>query len=564
VSPEIEAELDAIQREAFDYFATLANPVNGLVPDSTRDHSPASIATVGLALSAYLVGVHRGWMSRNEAAQRTLTTLRFFAGSQQGESAHATGHKGFYYHFLDMETGLRKDDCELSLIDSGMLFAGMLSAAAFFDAALPAEREIREHAECLFARADFCWALDGRESLAMGWKPECGFLNYDWDGYTEATILYVLGLGAVFFGDACFTSHDAVEVGGARLSFARAVIATGARAKQPDIPGLAQTGFLTNETVFNLTEQPKRLLVIGGGPLSCEIAQAFRRLGSEVTIIHRGPHFLPQEERDGAQLLNEAFQRDGIQLHLNTEVQRVERSENGKVLHLIKEAKQTTVEGDEIVVGAGRVPNVQNLGLETAGVEYDEKKGVHVNDGLRTSNPRIYAAGDICLATQYTHMAEASARIVVQNALFAGRKKLSDLVVPWCTYTDPEIAHVGLYVKQARMQKIPVHTYTVPMNDVDRAILDGEEVGFVKISVRAGTDKIIGATIVGRHAGDMINEITLAMVAGVGLKTIGAVIHSYPTQAEAIRRAADAYNKTRLTPFRQRLAARWLAWRLGR
>jgi len=196
VSPEIEAELDAIQREAFDYFATLANPVNGLVPDSTRDHSPASIATVGLALSAYLVGVHRGWMSRNEAAQRTLTTLRFFAGSQQGESAHATGHKGFYYHFLDMETGLRKDDCELSLIDSGMLFAGMLSAAAFFDAALPAEREIREHAECLFARADFCWALDGRESLAMGWKPECGFLNYDWDGYTEATILYVLGLGA--------------------------------------------------------------------------------------------------------------------------------------------------------------------------------------------------------------------------------------------------------------------------------------------------------------------------------------------------------------------------------
>ena len=196
MNQDVEAQLDAIQREAFDYFATLASPLNGLVPDSTRDHSPSSIATVGLALSAYLVGVQRGWMNRNEAAQRTLTTLRFFAGSLQDESAHATGHRGFYYHFLDMETGLRTEDCELSLIDSGMLLAGMLSAAVFFDADLPTEREIRERAEHLFARADFRWALNGRETLAMGWKPECGFLNYDWDGYTEATILYILGLGA--------------------------------------------------------------------------------------------------------------------------------------------------------------------------------------------------------------------------------------------------------------------------------------------------------------------------------------------------------------------------------
>lgn len=367
----------------------------------------------------------------------------------------------------------------------------------------------------------------------------------------------------VFFGDARFCGPDAVDVNGARLRFARAVIATGASAMLPDIPGLAETGVLTNETVFDLTERPKRLLVIGGGPLGCEIAQAFRRLGSEVSLIHRAAQFLPQEEREAAQLLDASFQKDGMQLHLNTEVQRIERGENGKTLHLLKEARQIEIHGDEIVIGAGRAPNVKNLGLEAAGVAYDERKGVQVDDRLRTSNPRIYAAGDVCLATQYTHMAEASARIVIQNALFAGRKKLSDLVVPWCTYTDPEIAHVGLYVRQAHMQKIAVRTYTVPMNDVDRAILDGEEVGFVKISVRAGTDKIIGATVVGRHAGEMINEITLAMVAGVGLKTIGEVIHSYPTQAESIRRAADAYNKSRLTPFWQRLSARWLAWRLG-
>ena len=196
MNPDIEAQLDAIQREAFDYFATLANPANGLVPDSTREHSPASIATVGLALSAYPVGVHRGWMKRDEAAQRTLAALRFFAGSEQSELPTATGHKGFYFHFLNMATGQREGDCELSLIDSGLLLAGMLNAATFFDGDSAGEREIRERADWLYARADFSWALHGRESLAMGWKPECGFLNYDWDGYTEATILYILGLGA--------------------------------------------------------------------------------------------------------------------------------------------------------------------------------------------------------------------------------------------------------------------------------------------------------------------------------------------------------------------------------
>ena len=364
----------------------------------------------------------------------------------------------------------------------------------------------------------------------------------------------------VFFGEARFSAPNAVEVGGVTLRFAKAVIATGARAVTPDIPGLAQAGYLTNETIFNLTQRPARLLVIGGGPLGCELAQAFHRLGSTVSIIQCQPRFLPQEEREAAQLLAQAFQRDGIQLHLNTEVQRVERQEQGKVVHLRKEARETAVTTDEILVGAGRAPNVERLNLEAADVRYDDTIGVHVNDFLQTSNPAIYAAGDVCLATQYTHMAEASARIVVQNALFRGRKRLSALTVPWCTFTDPEIAHVGLYVRQAHEKRIPVKTFTVPMNDVDRAITDGEEGGFVKIHVEAGSDRILGATIVGRHAGEMINEISLAMVAGIGLKTISGVIHSYPTQAEAIRRAADAYNKTRLTPLLKRFATRWLAW----
>lgn len=364
----------------------------------------------------------------------------------------------------------------------------------------------------------------------------------------------------VFFGEARFSAPDALEVAGATLRFSKCVIATGARAVTPDIAGLAEAGYLTNETVFNLTKRPPRLLVIGGGPLGCELAQAFCRLGSEVTIIQREPQFLPQEEREAAQLLAQAFGRDGIHMHMDTTVARVECSAEGKTVHVVRESKETAVIADEIFAGAGRAPNVEGLNLEAAGVDYDDKKGVCVSDYLQTSNRDIYAAGDVCLATKFTHMAEASARIVVHNALFKGRKKLSALTVPWCTYTDPEIAHVGLYVHQAHEQDIPVKTYTVPMNDVDRAITDGEEVGFVKIHVKAGSDRILGATIVGRHAGEMINEISLAMVAGIGLKTIGEVIHSYPTQAEAIRRAADAYNKTRLTPLIKRLTTRWLAW----
>jgi len=215
---------------------------------------------------------------------------------------------------------------------------------------------------------------------------------------------------------------------------------------------------------------------------------------------------------------------------------------------------------DEILAGVGRVPNVEGLNLEAAGVEYDQEKGVHVNDWMQTSNRRVYAAGDVALEQKFAHMADATARIVLQNALFLGRRRLSALTIPWCTYTDPAIAHVGIYVREARERGIPVKTFTVPMSEVDRAVTDGEEGGFAKIHVRDGTDTILGATIVARHAGEMINEITLAMVAGIGLQTISRVIHSYPTQAEVIRQAADAYARTRLTPFLKKLAARWLAW----
>lgn len=369
------------------------------------------------------------------------------------------------------------------------------------------------------------------------------------------------GLGVdVFLGEARFTGASAVDVDGRTLQFRKCVIATGSRARRPPIEGLSETGYLTNETVFDLTARPRSLVVVGGGPLGCEMAQAFCRLGSEVTIVQKEPQFLPNEERDAAQVLSEALASDGVRIRLNTEVMQVDRTSDGKSLRLRSEGQDSVVTAEEILVGVGRAPNVEGLDLDAAGVRYDTEEGVHVDDRLRTTNPAVYAAGDVALRHRFTHTADASARIVVQNALFLGRSKLSALTIPWCTYTDPEIAHVGIYAREANEKGIPVKTFTIPMHLVDRAILDGEEEGFVKIHVREGTDRILGATVVARHAGEMINEITLAMVAKAGLGTVANVIHSYPTQAEGIRKAADAYRRSRLTPAIRRLTSRWLAW----
>ncbi len=364
----------------------------------------------------------------------------------------------------------------------------------------------------------------------------------------------------VFLGEARFSDADTVEVAGKTLRFKKAVIATGARAVQPPIEGLAEAGYLTNETVFSLTERPNRLAVLGAGPLGCELAQAFRRLGSEVILIEMAPQILIREDPDAASIVAEAFREDGIEVMLNSAVKRVIIASHGKVVHVDSGGKTEAITVDAILIGAGRAPNVENLNLEAAGVEYDRQRGVFVDDMLRTTNSRIYAAGDICLNYKFTHTADASARIVIQNALFWGRKKLSALTIPWCTYTDPEIAHVGVYESEARNKGIPVETFERRLNEVDRAIIDGEDRGLVKIHIRKGTDRIIGATVVARHAGDIISEISLAMAGGLGLASIASIIHPYPTQAEAIKQVADAYNRTRLTPFVKSFFLRLLAW----
>ena len=366
----------------------------------------------------------------------------------------------------------------------------------------------------------------------------------------------------VFFGYAYFSGRDSVEVANKTLRFKKAVIATGSSPKRLSIPGLEEVQYLTNENVFSLTRQPNRLAVIGGGYIGCELAQTFRRLGSEVILLQKGSHLLGREDADAAAIIQKTFVREDIQLILGANIHHVERQDVNKVIYYEANGKQNQLHVDEILVGVGRSPNVENLNLESVGVKYDKQKGVIVNDYLQTTNRRIYAVGDVCMEWKFTHAADAAARIVVQNALFSvlglGRKKLSSLTMPWCTYTDPEVAHVGMYPEQG--QGIEIDTYYIPLNEVDRAIIDGEAEGFVKVHVKKGTDKILGATIVARHAGEIINEITLAMTNNLGMKAIAKTIHPYPTQAEAIRKAADAYNRTRLTPLVKKITSTWLSW----
>lgn len=364
----------------------------------------------------------------------------------------------------------------------------------------------------------------------------------------------------VFIGDGKFTDETTIEVGGKSLKFKKAVIATGARAAALPIPGLQEVDPLTNESVFSLTELPPRLIVIGGGPIGTEMAQAFARFGSRVTQIEKADHILPREDSDAAHIVQDAMKRDGVEFLLRAQVKRMERRGDEQVVTVEIDGRESQIIGDQVLVGIGRTPNVDDMGLEAAGVRFDARRGIDVNDRLQTSNPNIFAAGDVASKYKFTHAADFMARIVIGNALFMGRGKASALTVPWATYTSPELAHVGMQPAEAERQGIEIDTYTQPMSGVDRAILEGETEGFVRVHVRKGTDKIVGATVVATNAGDLIGEITLAMKNGLGLKKIASTIHPYPTQGEAIRKLGDLYNRTRLTPTVAAVMKKWLAW----
>ncbi len=365
----------------------------------------------------------------------------------------------------------------------------------------------------------------------------------------------------VFFGEARFTGAHAVEVDGRTLTFSKALLATGSRPTAPPISGLAETGYLTNETIWNLTELPPRLAVIGAGAVGAELAQAFRRFGSAVTLFDALPKLLGREDEDAAALLRRVFEREGIALALGAEILQVAPVDNGRQMVYRLDGETHVQVVDEILVATGRTPNLEGLNLEAANVAYAEQ-GVEVDDALRTTNPDIYAAGDVASPYRFTHMADATARMALRNALFPGPKqKLSDLIIPWAIYTDPEVAHVGMYDWEAEKAGVRVQTFTHAFAEIDRSRTDGEIEGFVKIHVKKGGDAIVGATIVGRHAGELISEITVAMHGRLRLRHLATAIHPYPTEAEAIRKVAEAYNRTRLTPPVAKLFKKWFEWR---
>ena len=368
----------------------------------------------------------------------------------------------------------------------------------------------------------------------------------------------------VFIGNGRFTSSSTISVDGTSLQFAKAVICTGARAAAPPIPGLEQIKYLTNETIFSLTDLPARLGVIGAGPIGCEMAQSFARFGSQVFLVEAMHGVLPNEDKDASEIVERSMLRDGVTLLCCGKDLKIRLVDGMKHMSVDSHGQQYDMPVDEVLVGVGRTPNTEGLGLETIGVDFNHT-GVTVNHRLQTSNPKIFAAGDICSPFKFTHTADAQAQIVIQNALFPhpfglGYASTDNLIIPWATYTQPEIAHVGLYEKDAQAKGLEVETFTFPLNEVDRAILDGEDEGFARVHVKKGTDQIVGATIVATNAGDMISEYTLAMKGGLGLSTIANTIHPYPTQAEVIKKTANAWRKTTFTESKKQFLSKIFAW----
>lgn len=372
----------------------------------------------------------------------------------------------------------------------------------------------------------------------------------------------------VFFGDAQFVGDGKIQIGtntesnrepkdrSQEIEYRRAVIATGARASAPSIPGLEDVNYLTNESLFSLTELPKRFGIVGSGPIGAEMAQTFSNLGSDVYLFEREGRILTKEDPDAAMVVQESLERDGVNLVLNGRDMRVSQAGEAIRISVNVNGEQRDTDVDQLLIAVGRAPNVDSLNLESIGVRYD-RDGVDVDDNLRTTNPKVFAAGDVCSKYKFTHAADFLARTVIQNALFAlgpfGKKRASDLIIPWATYTSPELAHVGLSEQAAKDQGVEVDCYLQQMSRVDRAMIEGADQGFVKVLTKKGSDKIVGATIVAENAGDMISEITLAMTQKVGLGKIASTIHPYPTQTEAIRKLGDQFNRTKLTSFSKKL-----------
>jgi pyruvate/2-oxoglutarate dehydrogenase complex dihydrolipoamide dehydrogenase (E3) component len=364
------------------------------------------------------------------------------------------------------------------------------------------------------------------------------------------------GLGCIVIeGRARFVDPRTVEAAGKIIRARRFVIATGSRAAVPPIPGLNSAPYFTNETIFDNKNLPRRLLVIGAGPIGCELAQAHRRLGAQVSLFDLGP-LLPKDDPDAAAVIRDALMDDGIDLHESVEILRVETRADGVAIVLRNSAGESAIEGSHLLVAAGRKPNVEDLGLEAAGVRYSPK-GVETDARLRTSNKRIFAAGDVVGGLQFTHLASYHAGIVIRNALFRLPAKSRPKAFPWVTYTDPELAQVGLTKMQAREGGGDIRILRADFADNDRARAESETRGFLEVMV-AKSGHVLGATIVGHNAGELITPWTLAISEGLKIGALANLIVPYPTLSEISKRAAGAYYTPALFSARMRALVRFL------
>ena len=352
----------------------------------------------------------------------------------------------------------------------------------------------------------------------------------------------------VVFGAGRFVARDAFEVNGKKLTAKTFVIATGSRPAVPRLPGIDATPYLTNETVFDLREPVPSLIVVGAGPVGCELAQAFRRLGSDVTLVDIAPRILPREDPDAAAVVFAAMSAEGVRHHLGASILSCE-GRKGDIRLMVRAADgaPTTLAGTHLLLAAGRVANVDDLGLDAAGVELDHGRVVVGDDGLRTTNEDIYVIGDAAGGLQFTHLAEHHAGIFLRHAIFRMRWARPSPVVPWCTYTDPELARVGLSEADAQHRGVVHRVYRFAFDEIDRARAESETEGFAKLVTTPG-GKLLGATIVGPHAGELIAEYVLALAKGMNAKELTSVIHAYPTFAQINRRVADQRLKEGLTP----------------
>lgn len=349
-----------------------------------------------------------------------------------------------------------------------------------------------------------------------------------------------------FTGEAKIISPHEVQVNGKILTTNNIIVATGARPAIPPIPGLDQVDFLTTDTIWNLTELPQKLVVAGGGPIGCELAQCFARLGSEVTVVEMLPDILIREDEEASRMVREKFAAEGIDVRVNSKCKEVVVQDGKNYMLVEQEGTVDWVEFDQVLIAVGRAANAKGFGLEEIGVTLGPRGTVEVDDYLRTpAHKNIFACGDVAGPYQFTHTAAHQAWYCAVNALFSPFKKfkVDYRVIPWATFTDPEVARVGLNEKDAREQGIPYEAVTYGIDDLDRAIADSEDKGYVKVLTPPGKDKILGVTIVGHHAGDLIAEYVLAMKHGLGLNQILGTIHIYPTLAEANKYAAGLWKK---------------------